>query len=635
MRFSATSAVLTLLLARSAAAQAFFTADGPVQLVDYANFNREVVKIEKPVLAMFFAHWCGHCRNAAPEFLKAARSLDGIVKFAAIDCDREENRGKCQEFDVKGYPTIKLFPATKRRVPRDYQGDRKAQAFLDYAVEQLPLSAKKLQANELKPYLEKDATRPKVILLSTKTTSSPMFRSLALDFRSSHSFAYLRATDDPAHASIFRAAQTHLGLSDLRSEANLPALVLVRPGSTYSPDLVEKYEGQIKYRQVKAWLDSHHNSSSSSAPPPTPKAKTKTKAKKAKAAASKEKVEDVIPEGGTVEWRAQNLDGDKRAALEKLKKKAKDAAAKLAQQASENVVDPATDAASKAGEKIATAASDAASSAASAGKVASSKVSSAATGASSSAIAAGKAASLKAASASDDVVKAATKATSSAAAAASDAADQPVVAKVAAIVSDTVESVSDTLGKAANKVADAAHAAADTVTGSKKPAKEDDDGKAGDLPFESVEDVIMSSNADHLLDSLAAYLGEAIPGGAEAWKAEYGAHVEQARAAARDAILNAPNKEAAQQIALGAEKWLLESVQFDEEKLGRGEDSGEDEFEGQIKLSVGQKRKLNEMGKTLKKRIAAREAAAAAAAAAAKKEEKEEGKAGQRTHDEL
>ncbi|KAE8226524.1 hypothetical protein CF319_g895, partial [Tilletia indica] len=596
MRLSLSLTILLPLLAHSAAAQAFFTADGPVQLVTHKNFNKEVVQIEKPVLAMFFAHWCGHCRSAAPEFLKAARSLDGIVKFAAIDCDMDSNQAKCAEYDVKGYPTIKLFPATKRRVARDYQGERKAQAFLDYAVEQLPLSAKKLQATELKPYVEKDPTRPKVILLSTKTSSSPMFRSLALDFRSSHSFAYLRATDDPMHSPIFEAVRAHLGLSNLRSEANLPALVLVKAGSSFSPDLVERYEGQIKYRQVKEWLDSHHNSTSSSSTPPKASKSVKAKAKKAKAPSSSKAVtEEDVPVGGTIEWRAQNVDESQGAAADRLMKKAKDAAAKLAEDSSNiasdaassasgaaakvaskvasatsNVASAATDAASSAAEaatkvsskvasassNVASAVTDAASSASDAATKASAKVSSAATEAASSASDAGTKASSKVSSASDAGTKASSKVSSAATEAASSAssastkasskvseaassastkvasaatdastAAEPIASKVAAKVSETVEQVSDTLNNAAQKVVDAASAATDSVKGSTQ--------KKDDIPFDSVEDVIMSSNADHLLDSLASYLGEVTPGGAEAWKKEFGAQVEQARQAAR------------------------------------------------------------------------------------------------------
>ncbi|KAE8210345.1 hypothetical protein CF319_g9419, partial [Tilletia indica] len=148
-----------------------------------------------------------------------------------------------------------------------------------------------------------------------------------------------------------------------------------------------------------------------------------------------------------------------------------------------------------------------------------------------------------------------------------------------------------------------------------------------DIPFDSVEDVIISTNADHLLDLLTSYLGEVRPGGAKAWKEQLGAQVEQTRQVARDAILNAPNKEVAQQIALGAEKWLLEAFKFDEERLDGGEDFSEDELEGQVMLSIEQKKKLYEMVKTLRKRIASREAAM-------KKKEKAE-KEVENTHDEL
>jgi protein disulfide-isomerase A6 len=51
--------------------------------------------------------------------------MAGIVTFAAVDCNEDANKPLCAEFDVKGFPTIKLMKAHNGRVhatgyhPRD------------------------------------------------------------------------------------------------------------------------------------------------------------------------------------------------------------------------------------------------------------------------------------------------------------------------------------------------------------------------------------------------------------------------------------------------------------------------------------------------------------------------------------
>lgn len=99
-------------------------------------------------MVAFVAPWCGHCKNLGPEFTAAAQSLTPLIPFYAVDCDDSSNKGLCAEYGIQGFPTIKAFPRAGKGAARDYNGERKKGALVDYAKGLVPDRVKKLRADD-------------------------------------------------------------------------------------------------------------------------------------------------------------------------------------------------------------------------------------------------------------------------------------------------------------------------------------------------------------------------------------------------------------------------------------------------------------------------------------------------------
>ncbi len=78
----------------------------PVHIND-STFEEEVLKNNVPVLADFWAEWCGPCRTIAPVLEEISQEYDGRLKIAKIDVD--ENPEAPARFGIQGIPTLILF----------------------------------------------------------------------------------------------------------------------------------------------------------------------------------------------------------------------------------------------------------------------------------------------------------------------------------------------------------------------------------------------------------------------------------------------------------------------------------------------------------------------------------------------
>ncbi len=71
------------------------------------NFDEVVLKSSKPVLADFFAQWCGDCKRITPALDVISQQRSESLVVAKIDCEAESDLK--EKYDVTAYPTLYVF----------------------------------------------------------------------------------------------------------------------------------------------------------------------------------------------------------------------------------------------------------------------------------------------------------------------------------------------------------------------------------------------------------------------------------------------------------------------------------------------------------------------------------------------
>lgn len=89
-----------------------------VVVIADANFEQEVMAAAQPVLAYFWADWCGPCRLMSPAMDAIAQEFGDRVKVVKLEVDA--NPAAVKQWRVEGVPALRLFK--ERQLVAEHEG---------------------------------------------------------------------------------------------------------------------------------------------------------------------------------------------------------------------------------------------------------------------------------------------------------------------------------------------------------------------------------------------------------------------------------------------------------------------------------------------------------------------------------
>ena len=237
-------------------AQSPYPDDGPVVALDDASFEELVGENGREAWVIaFHTDGCAPCAQMAPTFIRAAKAMDGIVRFGHVHVG-EGTTLVAKAAGLTKVPTVLGFPAHKTINPymktsakqgvefRGATGSHKKIA--DFAAALLPDAfVRRLDGLEAyAAFREEAGDLPVALLISTKNTTSALYKSLALRFKGRAAFAEVHHS-----VEVLLAA---MGVTEA------PAL-LAFPAAARSLDKAVTHEGEMKAGDLAAFIETHAN----------------------------------------------------------------------------------------------------------------------------------------------------------------------------------------------------------------------------------------------------------------------------------------------------------------------------------------------------------------------------------------
>lgn len=122
------------MLRSIAATSILVTASASVHTLTAATFAADTTT--KGAFVKFFAPWCGHCKAMKPDWDTLGDEYAGSETHLIGDVDCTVEKDLCSTYGVKGFPTLKYFPAGSADAS-DYDGGRTLPDLREFAANNL------------------------------------------------------------------------------------------------------------------------------------------------------------------------------------------------------------------------------------------------------------------------------------------------------------------------------------------------------------------------------------------------------------------------------------------------------------------------------------------------------------------
>ncbi|KAK3612179.1 hypothetical protein CHS0354_016566 [Potamilus streckersoni] len=111
-------------------------AEDVVHVESEQSFNKFLKREKNPVLAMFYAPWCGFCKKLKPDFAAAASEMKGKAALVGIDVEKPNLVNLRTEYNITGFPTLYYFK--EGRVKYRYGGENNKDGIISWLNDPKP-----------------------------------------------------------------------------------------------------------------------------------------------------------------------------------------------------------------------------------------------------------------------------------------------------------------------------------------------------------------------------------------------------------------------------------------------------------------------------------------------------------------